>query len=36
MEITNDRPDAHAKEIDLADIALYRKHLSWLEEKVLE
>ncbi|MDD2542427.1 MAG: ATP-binding protein [Desulfuromonadaceae bacterium] len=35
MDLLNDRPDAHAKEIDLADVALQRRELKWLEEKVL-
>lgn len=35
MDLLNDRPDAHAKLIDLADIALQRRELTWLEEKVL-
>ncbi len=34
MELLNDRPDAHAKSVDAADIALYRRELSWLEEKL--
>jgi len=34
MNILNDRPDAHAKPIDLADIALLRKHLTWLEDRI--
>jgi hypothetical protein len=33
MNIINDRPDAHAKDIDGADIALYRRELTWLEER---
>ena len=32
--LLNDRPDTHAKEIDLADIALQRRELVWLEERV--
>ena len=32
--VVNDRPDCHAKEADAADIALMRRSLSWLEEKV--
>ncbi len=35
MDLINDRPDTHAKEIDSADVALYRRELSWLEGKVL-
>lgn len=34
MELLNDRPDAHAKPIDAADVALYRRELTWLEERL--
>ncbi|OPZ11549.1 MAG: hypothetical protein BWZ07_01942 [Alphaproteobacteria bacterium ADurb.BinA280] len=34
MELLNDRPDAHAKPVDAADIALYRRELVWLEERL--
>jgi hypothetical protein len=34
MELLNDRPDAHAKEIDAADMALYRRYMDWLEERL--
>jgi len=34
MELLNDRPDAHAKAIDAADVALYRRELVWLEERL--
>ncbi|OZD82147.1 hypothetical protein CH273_10045 [Rhodococcus sp. 05-339-2] len=34
FELLNERPDAHAKIVDLADIALQRKELTWLEERV--
>jgi hypothetical protein len=30
-ELINERPDAHAKTIDLADVALYRRALDWFE-----
>jgi len=30
----NERPDAHAKDVDGADLALYRKSLRWLEDAV--
>ncbi len=30
-EIINFRPDCHAKDVDLADIALYRRALAWFE-----
>lgn len=33
-ELINDRPDAHAKEWDTADFALYRRSLTWFEERV--
>jgi hypothetical protein len=33
-ELVNDRPDAHAKEADLADIALQRREITWLEERI--
>ena len=32
--LVNDRPDAHAKEWDSADFALYRRSLQWLEERL--
>jgi len=35
MKTLNERPDAHAKEIDLADLALLRRHLQWLESRVI-
>lgn len=35
MELVNDRPDTHAKDVDPADIALQRRELAWLEERVL-
>lgn len=34
MEILNDRPDAHAKQVDAADVALYRRELVWLEDRL--
>jgi hypothetical protein len=34
MQLINDRPDSHAKNIDLADVALYRRELNWLEGRV--
>lgn len=34
MDILNDRPDAHAKPVDAADLALYRRELVWLEERL--
>jgi hypothetical protein len=33
-ELINDRPDAHAKEWDHADLALYRRSLTWFEDRV--
>lgn len=35
-EIVNDRFDAHAKEADQADFALYRRSLKYLEDKIAE
>ncbi|WP_122592856.1 ATP-binding protein [Pseudomonas viridiflava] len=32
--VVNDRPDAHAKDVDGADIAHYRRSLRWLEDAV--
>lgn len=32
--LLNERPDAHAKEVDLADVALQRRELAWLEERI--
>lgn len=32
--VINERPDAHAKDVDGADLALYRKSLRWLEDAV--
>lgn len=32
--IINDRPDAHAKSLDPADIALHRRSLQWIEERI--
>lgn len=32
--MVNDRPDTHAKDVDGADLALYRRSLRWLEEAV--
>lgn len=34
MDLVNDRPDTHAKPVDAADIALYRRELTWLEERL--
>ena len=34
MDLLNDRPDAHAKQIDAADVALYRRELTWVEERL--
>jgi len=33
--IINERPDAHAKEIDAADLALHKRSLAWMEERIL-
>lgn len=32
--VVNDRPDAHAKDVDGADLAYYRRALRWLEDAV--
>lgn len=34
MDLLNDRPDAHAKPIDAADVALYRRELTWIEDRL--
>lgn len=34
MDLVNDRPESHAKSVDAADIALYRRELTWLEERL--
>lgn len=34
VNLVNDRPDAHAKEWDQADFALYRRSLQWLEDRL--
>lgn len=34
--LLNERPDAHAKDIDLADVALQRRELTWLEERIAQ
>jgi hypothetical protein len=34
MTLVNERPDAHAKEVDVADVALHRRALEWLEGRV--
>ncbi|MFG1940326.1 ATP-binding protein [Micromonospora tulbaghiae] len=36
FQLLNERPDAHAKDIDLADVALQRKELTWLEERIAQ
>lgn len=33
-DVVNDRFDAHAKEVDLADVALYRRALGYLEDRI--
>ena len=33
-DLVNDRFDAHAKEVDLADVALHRRALGYLEERI--
>lgn len=34
VALVNDRPDTHAKSIDRADVALYRRSLVWFEDKL--
>lgn len=34
MDIINDRPDAHAKEVDVADLALQRRAIGWMRSCV--
>jgi hypothetical protein len=34
MSLLNDRPDTHAKPIDMADVALYRRELGWIEDRL--
>jgi hypothetical protein len=34
MDIANDRPFAHAKDHDVADLALFRREYRWLQERV--
>jgi hypothetical protein len=34
FDILNDRPDAHAKKIDKVSVALYRRELEWMEERL--
>jgi hypothetical protein len=33
-QVVNDRPHAHAKRLDVADLALYRQELSWFKAKL--
>ena len=33
-EIINDRFDAHAKDFDEADFALYRRSVKWMEDRI--
>jgi hypothetical protein len=33
-DIVNDRPDTHAKDLDLAEFALQRRSLKWLDERI--
>ena len=32
--IVNDRPDAHAKHLELGDIAMHRRALQWLDDRI--
>lgn len=36
FQLLNERPDAHAKDVDLADVALQRRELTWLEERIAQ
>ena len=36
FQLLNERPDAHAKDMDLADVALQRRELTWLEERIAQ
>lgn len=36
FNLLNERPDAHAKDVDLADVALQRRELTWLEERIAQ
>lgn len=31
--VVNERPDTHAKNVDLADLAMYRRSLKWIDDK---
>ena len=33
MDIANDRPHAHAKDFDMADLALFRREYRWIQER---
>ncbi|OWZ93038.1 hypothetical protein B9J07_14645 [Sinorhizobium sp. LM21] len=33
-KIINDRPDAHAKDLEASDVALHRRALTWFEERL--
>ncbi|MDW6024869.1 hypothetical protein SAZ10_24240 [Mesorhizobium sp. BAC0120] len=33
-EIVNDRPDAHARQLEPSDIAMHRRALQWLDERI--
>ncbi len=35
-DLVNDRPDAHAKDLDMFDVALYRRSLAWFEDRVAQ
>ena len=32
--VINDRPDAHARDLDAADFAMYRRSLKWMNDKI--
>lgn len=35
-DLVNDRPDAHAKALDMFDVALYRRSLGWFEDRLAQ
>lgn len=35
-DLVNDRPDAHAKSLDMFDVAMYRRSLAWFEDRLAQ
>lgn len=33
-DVINDRPDAHAKHLEPSDIAMHRRALQWLDDRI--